>query len=505
MSTTEAGWTVRALKLAVVLAGLFFAAVYLFVALSRIGYPYELEWMEGAHVDYVRRILAGRPIYIRPSIEFTPFIYTPLYFYVSALVAKITGFGLPGRGFFPLRLVSLLSSLGAFALVFLLVKREAGNWFASLTASGLLAATFHITGGYFDICRVDSLFLFVLLAAVYALRRARSALGFAAAGALFSLAFLTKQTGLIVSLPLMLWAAWAHRRRGLIFAATVVGLVAATTLIGDHLTGGWYRYYVFLLPRTHRVVDKMILGFWTGDIAARLFAPLVLAVVYFSLARGRGRESAAWFYLALLAGTLSGSWVSRLNEGGVENVLMPAYAGLAIVLGLGLDAAEKGLPRASEEARRLTAVLCLLCLAQFVWLWYPPGAHIPTQADRRGWDQVMEMAAGYPGEVYMSFHGYLLSLVGKQTTAHYAALRDVMIHDYGTVDDDLTAEIARAMKSRRFSAVVRDMGVRPPGFKGNYRLDRKISWPDDAGWPVAGRRTRPERIYVPLGPRREGD
>ncbi len=74
MSQRIAVWTSGALKAAVVLVGLAYVGMYLFVALSRIGYPYELEWMEGAHVDYVRRILSGQPIYLRPSIEFTPFI-----------------------------------------------------------------------------------------------------------------------------------------------------------------------------------------------------------------------------------------------------------------------------------------------------------------------------------------------------------------------------------------------------------------------------------------------
>jgi 4-amino-4-deoxy-L-arabinose transferase-like glycosyltransferase len=47
------------------------------------------------------RVLQHQPLYVPPQIAFIPFEYPPLYFWVSALVAKIVGIG-----FFPLRLVS---------------------------------------------------------------------------------------------------------------------------------------------------------------------------------------------------------------------------------------------------------------------------------------------------------------------------------------------------------------------------------------------------------------
>ena len=104
-------WAVFALALA-------FLALYFAIAPARIGYPFELEWMEGACVDHVRRVLAGRPLYVVPSLDFVPFVYPPLYFWVSAVAAKLIGVG-----FLPLRLVSFLSSLGCFAIIFPMVRR----------------------------------------------------------------------------------------------------------------------------------------------------------------------------------------------------------------------------------------------------------------------------------------------------------------------------------------------------------------------------------------------
>ena len=110
-------WVVSALAV-----GLF--AVYLAIVPARIAYPFELEWMEGACVDHVRRVLAGQPLYVAPSLDFVPFVYPPLYFWLSAALARVTGIG-----FLPLRLVSSVSSLGCFALIFLMVRRQTRSAF----------------------------------------------------------------------------------------------------------------------------------------------------------------------------------------------------------------------------------------------------------------------------------------------------------------------------------------------------------------------------------------
>jgi len=108
-----------ALRWILALSALAYLLLFLYLALRRLGYPYELEWMEGGTVDHVRRILSGQRLYVEPSIEFTPFIYTPLYFYTAALLAKVFGVS-----FFALRLVSFLSSIGCFVIIFQFVRRE---------------------------------------------------------------------------------------------------------------------------------------------------------------------------------------------------------------------------------------------------------------------------------------------------------------------------------------------------------------------------------------------
>jgi len=125
--------------------------MYIVLAILRMPCPFELEWMEGAMVDHVVWMLAGNPLYPEPSLDFVPFIYAPIYFYVSAGISWLIGVG-----FFPLRLVSVLASLGSLVVIFAFVRKETLSWQAALLASGLFAATYELSDVWFDIARVDS-------------------------------------------------------------------------------------------------------------------------------------------------------------------------------------------------------------------------------------------------------------------------------------------------------------------------------------------------------------
>jgi len=144
----------RVPEVTISLGAIFFLGLFLRVALQRIDYPFELERMEGSMVDHMLRVYHGKSLYPKPSLEFVSAIYPPIYFWISALVAKIVGVG-----FFPLRLVSFLASLVNFALVFRIIHRETGIVSSGILAAGLFIGTFGLGGAWFDIARMDSLFL----------------------------------------------------------------------------------------------------------------------------------------------------------------------------------------------------------------------------------------------------------------------------------------------------------------------------------------------------------
>src|SRR5512138_451567 len=89
-----APWFSAALSLAIALVAFAPVVTFVHVALQRLGYPLELEWMGGGVIDHVRIVLSGQPLYRAPSVDFTPFIYTPLYYYLVAAVSQLVGTGL---------------------------------------------------------------------------------------------------------------------------------------------------------------------------------------------------------------------------------------------------------------------------------------------------------------------------------------------------------------------------------------------------------------------------
>jgi 4-amino-4-deoxy-L-arabinose transferase-like glycosyltransferase len=181
-----------------------------------MGYPFELEWMEGGSLGQVSWILSGHKLYGPPSLEFTPWVYPPLYFYVSAAVSSMLSGGL-----LPLRLVSFVASLGSLAFIFAIAQRETGSRRAGWLSAGLFVATYQLGGTWFDLARVDSLFLVLSLAALYVLRFTESFRAALLAGVLISLSFFSKQTALGVATPVALFLVAVDWRRGLVFIATV--------------------------------------------------------------------------------------------------------------------------------------------------------------------------------------------------------------------------------------------------------------------------------------------
>ncbi len=164
---------------------------FFYVALRRMSYPFELEWMEGSIVEHVQRVLDGKPIYTSPSVEFVPYLYNPLYYYVSALVAKAMG-----NGVSTLRFVSFCCTVALFATLYHLIARETKSRLAGLLGLGILAATFGLNGQWFDLARTDTLFMALLLGSAWCVRFAERKRGLLIGAVLFCLAFLAKQTAL---------------------------------------------------------------------------------------------------------------------------------------------------------------------------------------------------------------------------------------------------------------------------------------------------------------------
>jgi hypothetical protein len=227
-------------------------ARFLYIALSRITFPFSLEWMEGGSFVQVSRLLEGQPLYVRPSFDFIPQIYPPVYFYLSALASKLIG-----NSFVPLRLVSILATIGILFLIYELVYKQYGSRLGGVLASGFFCATYQLSGHWFDIARVDSLALAFLLLAAYFLLKDRptaSMLG----GIFLALSCFTKQTMLIVAGVFLIYCLLPLRKHNLLFIGTALLAFVAGTAALDWASDGWYSYYIFHLPGRHNLLPNVV-------------------------------------------------------------------------------------------------------------------------------------------------------------------------------------------------------------------------------------------------------
>lgn len=471
-----------------VVASVLYLGMYLVVALFRIGYPFELEWMEGGAVDHVARVLNGEAIYVRPSIDFVPYIYTPLYYYLCAPIAKVIGIG-----FVPLRLVSLLSSCGCLFVLFWWARRETGNWRYGVIAAGLYAASFRLCGAWFDIARADSLFILFVLSGSYVLRFAQSKGQLIVAAAFLWLSFLTKQTAQFICVPLVLYALIAHRMRSFWFCAVLTGGVGLSVLLLDWLHDGWFTYYIFHIPRLHVWDASQFAGFWVNDILKH-FAILVLlsTVALIACWRASDRISSV-FYAMFLAGCVAAAWLSRLHTGGYDNVLMPIAMGLSISAIIIVRAIRGRSDRVNFAGH---VVIPFALAAQLALFWYNPAAQVPDRAARQAGEVIVESIRRYSGEVYMPYHGFIPTLAGKRSYAHHQAQGDIQRAD-SAMGTEMALQLQRALIERKFGLIILDAPIRGRSFEANYVLDENMPAEVMSFVPVTGLRTRPRFWYVP--------
>ena len=74
---SRVNWARVAWTVCVAVAALHVLA-FLAVALSRVAYPYDLEWMEGGQLVQSYEILAGHFPYQAPSADYIAFLYDQL-------------------------------------------------------------------------------------------------------------------------------------------------------------------------------------------------------------------------------------------------------------------------------------------------------------------------------------------------------------------------------------------------------------------------------------------
>lgn len=486
MASGPAGGPLRVL---VGLGGAIATGLWLVVVALRASHPYPLEWQEGGMLLHVERVRQGLPLFMEPSLDFTPFPYPPLYVQLTSLLPDL-GAG----GFLGARLVSIVASL---VTGLLLARGIAGvrggrDRVAGLAAAGVWFAGYGYAGTWMDVARVDALAWALALGAFVAARRAHQTPALLVAGALAVAACWTKQTAAIPLGALAIGLLLERGRAGWAFAAAFGVGNLALFLLADAVTDGWSTFHLVRLLRGHPVHTPGLASFWTHDLAWLLPS---LAVAGLTLRRSGAAT------IAFVVGALVAAGLGRAHIGAFDNVRLPALLVAAWCVGEGL--ARHG--SQAETARGRTFGVTVLALLQFVLLARDPRGWIPTAADRADGDRVVAELADRPGPVLVLGAPHLAVRAGHPPMLHLMTWLDLSASEAGWEHATrLNEDLARRATLGEIRTVVvgdgQDGNEALRTFVGSlFRLDHDLWVGDGAAErfrPVTGAPARPRWIYV---------
>jgi Glycosyltransferase family 87 len=489
---------------------------------SRATFPLDLEWMEGGVLLHAQRIAQGQGIYVEPSLDFIPFLYTPLY---PALLALLS-FVLP-LGYLLGRLVSIAAFTGALALVVVTCLGETQDrWrrilavLAGIASAGAIAASFAFTGYFYDLVRSDSLLLALEALALWLALRGRGWKSAALAGLLIALGFFAKQTATIMGAGLGLGLLVTNFRRGLVYALAAAAALAAGIGLLVKTSGGWFWTYIFKLHQSHafrkEAVTDIALPF-TQQFAWPLFLALILVIVGLALSR-KLRRSDAILFLAAACGEITAlvgfatQWAD--SNAFIPAIFFPAFATAVLAARL-FDVALAG---RKWGALVVAAAVALLLGSQSlhtgpptpvrgrdkapIFTAWPRLGHIlptlasavPSAQDRMAAGRLLDELRALPEPLFIPFHTYYAVLAGKQPFAHRMGVRDV------EAALGRPKGLDQAILDQRFAAIVLDWKSYPgewPNLDRRYHAIREFAEGVDSVRTFAGAQTSPRTLLVP--------
>jgi hypothetical protein len=441
-------------EMAGVVGSLIAISFFVYTSSQRLFYLFTLTPSEGVVLEHVQRLLAAKPLYVQPSLDWVPLLYTPLYYFVSKLFIPFFG-----ENFTPLRLVSVLSTYGCMGLLGAFAYKETGKRTLGLLAAGLFSAMYVLTLSWYDTARVDMLALFFLLASFYTLRFGRGTRAGMLTALFFTLSFLTKQTAL-VALPMMVLFSIYRDRRGSLRIIVPIGFALLLTFsFANWMTQGWFTYYAMTLPS----LQPRSLPF--AQSLRNLFPSLlplyglIAAGAFWGLSGRLEHLRIPLFYYGGLLGSLGVSAMfSSMKIGGDVNHFIPALAVSAVLSVIVIDRLAK--KSANLAGRRyLQAGIACLVLFQFVFLKYPSSNELPSRAaQHETQDARLQAIRNLDGDLFfLHSDNYLARLAGKKPYANFIAITDILWTAPSEHATTLVSELRQGIESRRFGGIIVDL------------------------------------------------
>ncbi|MGM0595599.1 MAG: hypothetical protein ACQES9_01030 [Myxococcota bacterium] len=474
------------------------------VLYQRFYYPLDLEWMESGMLIHIQRILEGKPLFVKPGVNFIPFAYTPLYYYVTSFFSLF--FGLDYQ---IARAVSLFSLLGSFFFAFLIFrnyyfsKQFQKNLFCFASAViflGLLLSNFIFSGSWLDLARVDTLFLFLLLSSFYFTAEKKSISSAVISGFLISMAFWTKQTAFPYIIITGGWLLVVSRRRFAAYTAVVTTLCGLGVLLWNSYSDNWLWFYIRKIHQNHsfnvhiffktsplQLLKREYL-LWFSGISSGAF------IIFFK--KGAPFSKFIFWWLILLT-SIFVSCLGMATQWAHTNALLPGifFPPLVILITLLSSLEYLNLPTvfrtrltetpASGLACKLKSQISIcLVLLSIMLLSIHLHEHFPAQQklslitpDREDYFKAkvtLNKLRRLPSPILVPYHPWYAVLAGSKAHFHLHALNDITASGKPYPED-----LVKALKNGKYKSIVYDRygsiyHRQIPGMLNYYNLDYKF-------------------------------
>ncbi len=463
--SNRARWPIGALWAPALVGLAYLAGLTLWLGVTGLVFPYQLDYGEGLLLHFVREWSQGRPIYL-PIGEY-PFItanYPPLGILLPLALTPLIGLHYAAG-----RVWTLLAIAAIAALIAAWVRQEGRRWLPAVAAALLFLGSPYIYH-WAPLFRVDLIGLALTLGGLYALsHRVESGGGvracptppsplsgergklFWTAVVLFVAALYAKQSFLFAPAAALAYLfLFADRRLAVYMAAAMAGLGGGLFLLINTFTqGGFWQGLVvsnvnpFLWPEFWKQ-----LGNFFGTFAGLALLAAWYAADKFLLDRATPlRHKVNPIDLYLIASLASLCFAGK--AGAWENYFFEALAAITICAGLGLA-------RLGRYGKQPYGVLApLLILLQVALMWHTPRvAERYLQLTRQSNEAIAPILATTPDPIASEDMGLLVTN-GKGLD--YCSFQYSQLARVGRWDQSW--ELGQ-LRDRRWTLVILERGTR---------------------------------------------
>jgi|GEM_PF-6430753 len=457
-----------------------FIVLFLETAIRRIGYPFELEWLEGVLALQAERISSGQNPYPLPSAGFMPLNYPPFF---QALGAPLISAGL--SPLFSLRLISLASAICWMALSGIIVGKATSDRAWGIVAAGMYASAYASVGAWYDLARVDSLWVLLVGVALALVWNNYSSRRAALSCVALIASLFCKQPSILFVFPITAAIALKSRKAAWwYFVSTLAGLMLGAALI--EAVTHYYTFYTIATVKGSPWLFDQFISRW-GYAVKRFPFEILLGLI---AVRGVIREKRPLNELRLSGGGVMAAIIATasmfMKKGAYPNDVM-------ITLALGILFVFTVL-----KPRPAFAILAIVAMMSHFYL--PGRAMVPTATDAQAGRRFIEQLKSMPRPFFLPSHPYYAWLAGERETPNLMSLQ-VNKYVTGKYPQALMANI----EEKRYRVIILDYPMNfakdelLDSINRNYALSGNIfdHSDDSTFWTVAGWKTRPSFLYLP--------